>query len=143
MVVNFTPRVMENFGLSWDAIRELNPRCIFLRMPAFGLSGPWRDNTGFAQTMEQMTGLAWLTGHPDDQPRIQRGPCDPLSGMHAVFATLRALEERGAVTPDYVAGHSLGEYAALVASGALAFEDAVRLVNARGRFMQEAVPEGR
>jgi [acyl-carrier-protein] S-malonyltransferase len=59
------------------------------------------------------------------------------------IALLRALEERAAVAPDYVAGHSLGEYTALVACGALAFEDAVRLVHARGRFMQEAVPEGR
>jgi [acyl-carrier-protein] S-malonyltransferase len=58
-------------------------------------------------------------------------------------ALLRALEERVAISPDYVAGHSLGEYTALVASGAIAFEDAVRLVHARGRFMQEAVPEGR
>jgi [acyl-carrier-protein] S-malonyltransferase len=58
-------------------------------------------------------------------------------------ALLRALSEQGEIAPDYVAGHSLGEYTALVASGALAFEDAVRLVHARGRFMQEAVPEGR
>src|SRR5262245_38082216 len=60
------------------------------------------------------------------------------------IALLRALEERtGALTPACVAGHSLGEYSALVAVGALDFEDAVRLVHARGRFMQEAVPEGR
>jgi [acyl-carrier-protein] S-malonyltransferase len=59
-------------------------------------------------------------------------------------ALLRALEERGiALAPACVAGHSLGEYTALVASGALDFEDALRLVHARGRFMQEAVPEGR
>ena len=70
------------------------PQTILVRMPAFGLSGPWRDHVGFAQTMEQMTGLAWLTGHPHDQPRIQRGPCDPLAGMHAAFATLVALAER-------------------------------------------------
>jgi len=57
-------------------------------------------------------------------------------------ALLRALEEQCAVAPDYVAGHSLGEYTALVASGSIEFEDAVRLVHARGRFMQEAVPEG-
>jgi [acyl-carrier-protein] S-malonyltransferase len=58
------------------------------------------------------------------------------------IALLRALEERVAVAPAYNAGHSLGEYAALVASGALGFEEAVRAVHARGRFMQEAVPEG-
>ncbi len=44
--------------------------------------------------MEQVTGLAWLTGHVDDQPRIQRGPCDPNGGMHAVFGALVALEVR-------------------------------------------------
>jgi [acyl-carrier-protein] S-malonyltransferase len=58
-------------------------------------------------------------------------------------ALLRALEERTPVAPLCVAGHSLGEYTALVASGALALESAVALVHARGRFMQEAVPEGR
>jgi crotonobetainyl-CoA:carnitine CoA-transferase CaiB-like acyl-CoA transferase len=61
-----------------------------MRMPAFGLSGPWRDNTGFAQTMEQVSGMAWLTGHPDDQPRIPRGPCDPMAGAHATLAFLVA-----------------------------------------------------
>jgi [acyl-carrier-protein] S-malonyltransferase len=59
------------------------------------------------------------------------------------IALLRALEERCEIAADYVAGHSLGEYTALVAAGSLDFEAAVRLVHARGRFMQEAVPEGR
>jgi len=59
------------------------------------------------------------------------------------IALLRALEERCDLRPAFYAGHSLGEYSALVAAGALEFEDAVRLVHARGRFMQEAVPEGR
>lgn len=59
------------------------------------------------------------------------------------IALLRALEEQVELAPAAVAGHSLGEYTALVASGALRFEDAVRLVHARGRFMQEAVPVGR
>jgi crotonobetainyl-CoA:carnitine CoA-transferase CaiB-like acyl-CoA transferase len=93
-IENFSPRVVENFGLDWEHIHAINPRAIVVRMPAFGLSGPWRDNVGFAQTMEQMSGLAWITGHADDQPRIQRGPCDPLAGMHAAFATQVALAER-------------------------------------------------
>jgi [acyl-carrier-protein] S-malonyltransferase len=51
------------------------------------------------------------------------------------------LKEQG-IAADYVAGHSLGEYSALVAAGALSFRDAVRIVRNRGRYMQEAVPPG-
>jgi [acyl-carrier-protein] S-malonyltransferase len=57
-------------------------------------------------------------------------------------ATLRVLETEGFRRPDYVAGHSLGEYSALVAAGALSLAAAVRTVSARGRYMQEAVPVG-
>lgn len=94
VVENFSPRVFDQFGLSWEPFHRINPEAILVRMPAFGLSGPWRDNVGFAQTMEQVTGLAWITGHVDDQPRIHQGPCDPLAGMHAAFALLVALFER-------------------------------------------------
>ena len=94
LIENFTPRVMGNFGLTWEELHRINPGLVLVRMPAFGLDGPWRDWTGFAQTMEQVTGLAWVTGHVDDQPRIQRGPCDIVSGVHAVFSALVALEVR-------------------------------------------------
>ena len=57
-------------------------------------------------------------------------------------AAYRAMESEGFPKPDYVAGHSLGEYSALVAAGGLSFADAVRTVRARGRYMQEAVPVG-
>jgi len=56
-------------------------------------------------------------------------------------AVYRVLAEKG-LTPDFVAGHSLGEYSALVAAGALKFADAVRLVRKRGTYMQDAVPAG-
>jgi [acyl-carrier-protein] S-malonyltransferase len=56
-------------------------------------------------------------------------------------AVLRILEERR-IRPDFVAGHSLGEYSALVCSGAISLRDAVRIVRLRGRYMQEAVPAG-
>ena len=58
------------------------------------------------------------------------------------IAALRVLEAETDLRPAYVAGHSLGEYSALVAVGALAFRDAVKLVRERGRFMQQAVPAG-
>ena len=63
-------------------------------MPAWGLDGEWRDRPGFAQTMEQVTGLAWVTGHPEGAPIVPRGPCDPLGGLHATFALLAALAHR-------------------------------------------------
>jgi [acyl-carrier-protein] S-malonyltransferase len=58
------------------------------------------------------------------------------------IAALRAMEAEGLPRPDYVAGHSLGEYSALCAAGALSLADAVRVVRRRGRYMQEAVPVG-
>ena len=93
-VENFSPRVMDNLGLVYDELAALNPRLIMVRMPAFGLDGPWRDRVGFAQTMEQLTGMAWLTGFADGPPTIPRGPCDPLAGLHALVALLVALEHR-------------------------------------------------
>jgi [acyl-carrier-protein] S-malonyltransferase len=57
-------------------------------------------------------------------------------------AALRAMESEGFPKPDFVAGHSLGEYSALVAAGALSLTDAVRTVRKRGQYMQDAVPVG-
>jgi [acyl-carrier-protein] S-malonyltransferase len=62
--------------------------------------------------------------------------------LTASIAVLRVLQEKNVAPPSIVAGHSLGEYSALVAAGALSVGDAVRTVRARGRYMQEASPVG-
>ncbi len=92
VIENFSPRVMDHFGLGAEALLEVNPRLVVVRMPAFGLDGPWRDRVGFAPTMEQIAGMAWVTGLPDGPPIPPRGVCDPLAGAHAAFTMLAALE---------------------------------------------------
>ena len=91
---NYSPRVMEQFGLTYDRLSEHRPDLIMMRMPAFGLSGPWRERTGYAQNMEQASGMAWVTGYPDGPPLLPNGMCDPVAGTHATFALLLALEHR-------------------------------------------------
>jgi len=93
VVENFAPRVAEGWGLTWDAVRSQNSSTVFVRMPAFGLDGPWRERVGFAQTIEQMSGMAWITGPFGGPPRNLCGPADPIAGMHAAVAMLSALED--------------------------------------------------
>ena len=79
---------------------------------------------------------------PEDE--LRRTEIQQPAILTTSIALLRALEEAvGPIKPAYVGGHSLGEYSALVAAGALDFKDAVRTVNLRGRLMQEAVAAGR
>ena len=80
VIENFSPRVMDHFGLGADALLELNPRLVVVRMPAFGLTGPWRDRVGFAPTMEQIAGLAWVTGLPDGPARPTARRLRPARG---------------------------------------------------------------
>ncbi|MDZ7638022.1 MAG: ACP S-malonyltransferase [Bryobacterales bacterium] len=88
---------------------------------------------GFALTALILEGpIETLTLTEHTQPAI----------LTASLAANRYLEAQG-ITPDFVAGHSLGEYSAIVAAGGLSFADAVRTVRNRGRYMQEAVPAGK
>jgi [acyl-carrier-protein] S-malonyltransferase len=82
--------------------------------------------------------------------RVQEGPADELNRtsctqpamLAAGVATWRCWQDRTDTQPALMAGHSLGEYTALVCAGAMDFEDAIGLVEKRGLLMQEAVPDG-
>ncbi|OBB62699.1 CaiB/BaiF CoA-transferase family protein, partial [Mycobacterium sp. 852014-50255_SCH5639931] len=94
VVENFSPRVVEQFGLDYEALVALNPDVIVVRMPGYGLRGPWRDYVGWALNFEQTSGMSAVTGYPDGPPCNPQGPADPIVGVHAGVALLGALEHR-------------------------------------------------
>jgi crotonobetainyl-CoA:carnitine CoA-transferase CaiB-like acyl-CoA transferase len=143
MVENYTPRVMDNWDLGWERLKEINPRLVMCRMPAFGLDGPWRDRVGFAQTMEQVSGLSWATGYQAGPPMMPNGPCDPLGGMHAAFAMLTALEQRHATGVGCMIEAPLVESALnLAAEEVLEFSAFGRVGERLGNRCRERAPQG-
>ncbi len=94
VVENFTPRVLESMGLTYDAVKAITPDIVMARMPGFGLDGPWRDNPAFAYVIEAAAGISWLTGYPDLNPFEPYSVGDPNAGIHALNAILLALEHR-------------------------------------------------
>jgi crotonobetainyl-CoA:carnitine CoA-transferase CaiB-like acyl-CoA transferase len=90
---NYSARVVEQFGIGYDAVRAIKPDIVMVRMPGFGLVGPWRDYVGWAMVIEQATGLASVTG-PPERPMHPGGLADPVIGMHAAVAVQAALTHR-------------------------------------------------
>lgn len=101
-------------------------------------------------TVEQTFAEASVVLGYDLWQRVQLGPVEELNKtwqtqpalLAASVAVFRVLQQQGAKAPTMMAGHSLGEYSALVCAGVLAFAEAIHLVELRGKLMQEAVPEG-
>ncbi|HSZ37890.1 MAG TPA: CoA transferase [Acidimicrobiales bacterium] len=143
LIENFTPRVVDHFGLDFEALRARNPRLIMVRMPAFGLDGPWRDRNGFAQTMEAVSGLAWRTGFEDALPTLVLGVCDPLAGAHTAFATLLALDAREQTGEGMLVESVMVESALNVAAEAIVEYGAGAPAPARlGNRGPDAAPQG-
>jgi len=143
LLENYTPRVMDQFGLGWERVHEVNPRTVMVRMPAFGLDGPWRDRTGFAQTMECIAGMAWVTGFPDGPPVLVRGACDPLAGAHAAFATMLALAERDRSGEGMLVEAAMVEAAVNVAAEqVISFDTTGTLRTRMGNRSLIAAPQG-
>lgn len=94
IVENYTPRVLDQIGLDFDAVHRLKPDAIMMRMPGFGLDGPWRDKPAFAYVIEDCSGITWLTGHPDHNPVEPYSVGDPNAGVHGLNALLLALAHR-------------------------------------------------
>ena len=96
----------------------------------------------FAQASEVLAYDLWQLSQQGPTEALNQTDKTQPAMLAAGVAVYRVWQQAGGVTPSIMAGHSLGEYTALVCAGALNFDDAISLVADRGRFMQEAVPSG-
>jgi [acyl-carrier-protein] S-malonyltransferase len=96
----------------------------------------------FAQASEVLGYDLWKLVQHDEDGQLNQTHITQPALLTASVALWRLWLQQGGLMPSVLAGHSLGEYSALVCAGALEFTDAVRLVEARGQFMQAAVPPG-
>ncbi len=95
VIENFSPRVMPNWGLDYEKLKEAKPDLVLLSMSAMGQRGPWKDYVAFAPTLHALSGLTQLTSLNKDTPIGLGYPyADMVAGLYAAFAVLAALEYR-------------------------------------------------
>jgi crotonobetainyl-CoA:carnitine CoA-transferase CaiB-like acyl-CoA transferase len=95
LVENFRPGTLERWNLGYDALNEINPRLVMVRISGFGQTGPYRDRPGFGTIAEAMSGLVALSGFPDGPPLLPPMPlADEVAGLCGAAATMMALYHR-------------------------------------------------
>ncbi|HEX3538076.1 MAG TPA: CoA transferase [Stellaceae bacterium] len=95
LLENFSPGTMDDLGVGWRILHELNPRLIYATGTGFGISGPDRDNLAMDLTIQAASGIMSVTGAPDGPP-MKAGPTlvDYMGGIHLYGAVLTALYDR-------------------------------------------------
>lgn len=95
VIENFSANAMTSMGLDWEALHAANPAIIYIAMPGFGHSGPYRDYVAYGTVVEPMCGLTALMGYGPDEPRVTATAIpDPSAGLAAAAAVVTALERR-------------------------------------------------
>ncbi len=101
VIENFRQGSLERLGYDYATLRRRRPDLIYVSMPAFGNTGPWKGYLGYGIGQEQLSGMAHLTGYPPRHPYESGGPMksginhgDPITGSHAAGLLLAALRRR-------------------------------------------------
>lgn len=96
MIENFRPGVMERIGLSYEHVKEINPKLVYASVTGYGPEGPWAGKPGQDLLAQSMSGLAWLSGNGDDPPTpMGIAVADLTAGAHLVQGVLACLVRRG------------------------------------------------
>ena len=95
LIENFSPRVMLNWDLNYEKLKEVRPALIMVSMSAMGQTGPWKDYVAFGPTLHALSGLTYLTSFEKDSPMgLGYAYADSISGLYAALVVLAALECR-------------------------------------------------
>ncbi|MCK5419136.1 MAG: CoA transferase, partial [Desulfobacterales bacterium] len=95
VVENFSPRVMQNWGLNYNNLKKIRPDLIMISMSAMGQTGPWKNFVAFGPTLQSLGGLSYLTSFSKDTPLgLGYAYADMIAGLYGVVAILAALEYR-------------------------------------------------
>ncbi len=103
VIENFSPRVMSNWGLNYERLKEVRPDLIMVSMSGMGQTGPWKDSVALGPTIQALSGLTYLSSFNEDSPMgLGYSHADTVAGLYAVLAVLAALE--------YREGKGMGQY---------------------------------
>lgn len=108
---NFQPGTLEGWGLGWDALREVNPKLVMLRVSGYGQTGPYSGRPGFGRIANAFGGISFLAGDPGGPP-VTPGSAtlaDYMSGLYGALGVLMALRARDAGAPGQVVDIGLYE----------------------------------
>ena len=95
VIENFSPRVMANWGLTYEELKEANPKIIMVSMSAMGQTGPWKDYVAFGPALQALSGLTYLSSFDDKKPLgLGYAHGDHVIGLYGALAVLAALENR-------------------------------------------------
>ena len=143
LVENFAPRVVERWSLGRADVLALNPNIVYMRMPAFGLIGPWRDRPAFAQVIEPMSTMSSITGFPDGLPVSKGGLPDPVAGMHGAFAAVLGLvEQRKRRSGVFIESVMIDAAVNVAAQPLLEFDAYGKVMTRLGNRSPHAAPQG-
>ncbi len=116
---NYSSRVMPSLGLGYDTLSEVNPRLIMISLMSQGLTGPESDYVSYGQNLEQLSGISYFSGYPDDEESVALALPDPLGGASAALAVAAGLRHRDATGRGLHIDLSQRETASLVVGDAL------------------------
>jgi crotonobetainyl-CoA:carnitine CoA-transferase CaiB-like acyl-CoA transferase len=86
VIENFSTRVMSNWGLAYDRLKEVKPDLIMVSMSAMGQTGPWKDFVAFGPALQALSGLTYLTQHQESPLGVGYAYADLVAGLYAALA---------------------------------------------------------